>query len=218
MWYYSNMYNSLKSIPVKEEILEIHKVRLTHSSTTDIIFSTLDGFEIPYKDKSIPEVLALLFDRLLYEYMEDQSCYNEESYKKFKNTFIYYQMQMMIYHVKAQMLWLYNNDVRQIPKNAKILFRKTEINPIDDTSYVEEYNRFKMYMEFVTPNKLSEYFNSVVGLNHFSVRTKALYHAFVEELELRGIDYDIMLYGNERMLSYHITIEIKNNKLTVIKK
>lgn len=217
MWYYNNMYNSKKSIPVKEEILEIHEVRLSHTSTTDVIFATLDGFEIPYKDKSIPEVLDLLFDRLLYEYMEDQPCYNQESYKKFKNTFMYFQIQMMIYHVKTQMLWLYNNDVRQIPKNAKVLFLKTEINPIDDTNYVEEYDRFKMYLEFVTPNKLVGYFNSIVGLKHFSIKTKALYRAFVEELEFRNIDYDVMLFGQDRMLSYNIAIEIKNNKLIVIK-
>ena len=42
----------------------------------------------------IEEVLKFLFDRLLYEYMEDQSYYTEESYNRFKNTFIYMQLQM----------------------------------------------------------------------------------------------------------------------------
>jgi hypothetical protein len=55
-------------------------------------------------------------------------------------------------------------------------------------------------------------------LKHFSVRTKAIYHAFVEELELRGIDYDIMLYGKERMLSYYIDIVSQDNKLIVVRK
>jgi len=58
----------------------------------------------------------------------------------------------------------------------------------------------------------------LVGLKHFSIRTKAIYHAFVEELELRNIDYDIMLYSKERVLSYFIDIVTKDNRLIVVKK
>ena len=66
-------------------------------------------------------------------------------------------------------------------------------------------------------NNLVKYYNSLVGLTHISVKTKAIYHAFVEELELREINYDIMLYNKERMLSYNIKIITINNKLTVLK-
>ena len=65
--------------------------------------------------------------------------------------------------------------------------------------------------------KLAKYFNCLVGLKHFSVRTKAIYHAFVEELELRNIDYDVMLFSKERMLSYYIDIVNNNNRLMVIR-
>lgn len=34
-----------------------------------------------------------------------------------------------------------------------------------------------------------KYYNSLLGLKHFSVRTKAVYHAFVEEMELRDFNY-----------------------------
>ena len=201
-----------------EEILDIEKIGLTYSSSKDEIFASLDKLQIPYKGKTIEELLKFLFDRLLYEYMKDQTYYNIDSYSKFKNTFIYEQLQILIYHVKSLLLWLYNNDTKQIPRNCKSLYRKKDINPVDETNYLENYEHFKMLMEFVTPNKLAEYFNSLVGLKHFSVRTKALYHAFVEELELRDIDYDSMLYRKEGMLSYYIDIVSQDNKLIVVRK
>ena len=71
-------------------------------------------------------------------------------------------------------------------------------------------------MEFLPPEKLPIYFNQLVGLKHFSIRTKAIYHALVEELEIRDVNYDFMLYGNERMLSYKIEIKSINNKYKVI--
>ncbi len=201
-----------------EEILKNAKVGLTIFSDSDEIIAILDKFQIPHKDKTIEEVLTFLFDRLLYEYMEDQSYYTKESYSKFKNTFVYDQLQMLIYHVKSNMLWLYSNNINQIPKNCKILFRKQEVDPVDETNYLEIYERFKMYMGIVTPKRLAVYFNSLVGLKHFSVRTKAIYHAIVEELELRDIDYDIMLYSKERMLSYYIDIVSQDNKQIVVRK
>jgi hypothetical protein len=72
-------------------------------------------------------------------------------------------------------------------------------------------------MGIVKPERLAEYFNSLVGLKHFSIKTKAIYHAFVEELEIRDIEYDSILYGKEKMLSYNIDIVIKDSILTVIK-
>ena len=51
------------------------------------ILTLLDKLQIPYKGKSIEEVLKFLYDRLLFEYMEDQSYYTKETYNKFKNTF-----------------------------------------------------------------------------------------------------------------------------------
>jgi hypothetical protein len=111
-----------------------------------------------------------------------------------------------------------HNDINKIPKNCKMFFRKKEIDPVYETNYLEIYERFKMYMEFVSPERLTKYFNSLVGLEHFSVRTKAIYHAFVEELELRNIDYDLMLFSKERMLSYYIDIVNNDNRLIVVRK
>lgn len=201
-----------------EEILDIEKIGLTYSSSKDEIFASLDKLQIPYKGKIIEELLKFLFDRLLYEYMEDQTYYTIESYSRFNNTFIYEQLQILIYHVKSLLFWLYNNDSKQIPRNCKSLYRKKDINPVDETNYFENYEHFKILMEFVAPKRLAEYFNSLVGLKHFSVRTKSIYHSFVEELELRDIDYDCMLYCKERMLSYYIDIVSLDNKLIVVRK
>ncbi|MGO4818213.1 hypothetical protein [Flavobacterium sp. W22_SRS_FP1] len=201
-----------------EEILKIEKVGLTIYSDSDEIIATLDKFQIPHKDKTIEEVLKFLFDRLLFEYMEDQSYYTKETYSKFKNTYTYAQLQILIYHTKSLMLWQYNNDIEQIPRNYKILYRKKEVNPVEETNYLEIYERFKMYMEFVTPDRLAKYFNCLVGLKHFSARTKAIYHAFVEELELRGVDYDSILFSKDSMLSYYIDIVSQDNKLIVVRK
>ena len=200
-----------------EEILENAKIGLTIYSDSDEIIATLDKFQIPHKDKTIEEVLTFLFDRVLYEYMEHQSCYTKESYSKFKNTFVYKQLQMLIYHTKSLMLWLYN-DIDQFPRNCRGLYRKKEIDPVYQTNYLEEYEHYKLFMEFLPPEKLPRYFNQLVGLKHFSIRTKAIYHALVEELEIRDINYDIMLYGKERMLSYYIDIVSQDNKLIVVRK
>ncbi len=200
----------------KEDVSENKQVGLRIYSTSNEIFELFDELQIPYKEKTIEEVLIFLFDRLLYEYMENQSYYTKETYNRFKNTFIYDQLQILINHTKSLMLWLYN-DIEQIPKNCRSLFRKQEVNPVNETNYLEIYERFKMYMEFVTPDRLAKYFNCLVGLKHFSVRTKAIYHAFVEELELRNIDYDVMLFSKERMLSYFIDIVNNNNRLMVIR-
>lgn len=113
------------------------------------------------------------------------------------------------------MLWLYN-DVELIPRNSKRLYRRKEINPVEETNYLEEYERFKMYMGVVKPERLADYFNSLVGLKHFSIRTKAIYHSIVEELEIRDINYDCMLYSKEHMFSYSIEIKSINNKYKVI--
>jgi hypothetical protein len=199
-----------------EEILKTEEVGLTIYSNSIEIFISLDKFQIPHKDKTIEEVLKFLFDRLLFEYMEDQSYYTKETYSKFKNTYTYDQLQILSYHVKSLMIWLYDNDFNKIPRNCKSLYRKKDINPVDETNYLEIYERFKMYMGFVSPDRLAEYFNSLVGLKYFSVRTKAIYHAFVEELELRNIDYDVMLFSKERMLSYYIDIVNNDNRLIVI--
>lgn len=80
------------------------------------------------------------------------------------------------------------------------------------------YERFKMYMRFVTLERLTEYLNSLLGLKHFSVRTKAICHAFVEELELRDIHYNVMFFGQERLLSYYIKIVTKDDNLIVFRK
>ena len=213
---FDEVEQTLSSNP--KEILKIEKVGLSIYSNSNEIIATLDKFQIPHKDKTIEEVLTFLFDRVLYEYMEHQSCYTKESYSKFKNTFVYKQLQMLIYHVKLHMLWLYSDDVNQIPRNYKILYRKKDIHPIDETDYLEDYEHFKMIMSIIKPERLAEYFNSLVGLKHFSVRTKAIYHAFVEELELRDIDYDSMLYSKERMISYYIDIVSQDNKLIVVRK
>ena len=199
------------------EIIENKQVGLTIYSNSDEIFAVFDELQIPYNDKTIEEVLKFLFDRLLYEYMEDQSHYNKESYDKFKNTIIYKQLQMLIFQVKSLLFWIYSDDIKLMPRNCKILYRKMDIHPIDETNYLEEYEHFKMIMGFVKPEKLAEYFNSLVRLKHFSIKTKAIYHAFVEELELRGIEYDIMLYGKERILSYYIEIVTKDSRLKVVK-
>lgn len=201
-----------------EGIKGSNKIGLTIYSDSDEIIATLNKFEIPHKDKTIEEVLKFLFDRLLYEYMQDQSYCTKETYSKFKNTFVYDQLQILIYHTKSYILWLYSDDIKQIPRNYKILYRKKDIHPIDETDYLEQYEHFKMIMGIVKPERLALYFNSLVGLKHFSVRTKAIYHAIVEELELRDIDYDSMLYSKERMLSYYIDIISQDNKLMVIRK
>lgn len=199
-----------------EEILKIEKVGLTiYSNSSEILF-LLDEFQIPYKGKTIEEMLRFLFDRLLFEYMEDQSYYTKETYSKFKNTFVYGQLQILIYHIKSLMLWLYN-DIEQFPRNCRGLYRKKEINPVYQTNYLEEYEHYKLFMEFLPPEKLPRYFNQLVGLKHFSIRTKAIYHALVEELEIRDINYDFMLYSKERMLSYYIDIVYQDNKLIVIR-
>ena len=200
-----------------KEVLNIEEIGLTPYSNSKEIFALFDELQIPYNDKTIEEVLKFLFDRLVYEYMEDQSYYNEESYSKFKNTFMYKQLQMLIYHTKSLMLWLYD-DIEQIPRHYRSLFRKKEISPVYETNYIEYYEHYKLFMEFLPPEKLPRYFNQLIGLKHFSVRTKAIYHALVEELEIRDIDYDCMLYGKERMLSYSIEIVTIDNRFTVIKK
>ena len=200
----------------KKEILKQEEIGITIFSNSNEILALFDELQIPYKENTIEEVLKFLFDRLLYEYMEDQSYYTEESYNRFKNTFIYMQLQMLIYHTKSLMLWLYN-DIEQIPISSKRLYRKKDINPVYETNYLEKYENFKMIMDVVKPERLVDYFNSLVGLKHFSVRTKAIYHAFVEELEIRDINYDCMLYSKERMLSYKIEINLINNELVVTK-
>lgn len=199
-----------------KEILKPEEIGITTYSNSIEIFALLDQLQIPYNDKTIEEVLKFLFDRLLYEYMEDQSYYNDESYDKFKNTCIYKQLQVLIFHTKSVMLWLYN-DIENIPRNGKRLYRKKEINPVYETNYLEKYEHFKMIMGAVKPERLAEYFNSLVGLKHFSCKTKAMYHAIVEELEIRDINYDCMLYTKERMLSYTIEIVTINNELVVTK-
>jgi hypothetical protein len=197
-------------------IIENKQVGLTIHSNSDEIFAVFDELQIPYKEKTIEEVLIFLFDRLLYEYMEDQSYYTKETYSRFKNKFIYDQLQILIYHTKSLMLWLYN-DIEKIPKNCRSLYRIKEINPVYQTNYIEYYEHFKLFMEFLPPEKLPRYFNKLVGLKHFSIRTKAVYHALVEELEIRDIDYDSMLFGKERMFSYKIEIKSINNKYKVIR-
>jgi len=49
--------------------------------------------------------------------MKNQSCYTKETYNRFKSTFIYDQLQMLIYHTKSLMLWLYD-DIEQISNKA----------------------------------------------------------------------------------------------------
>lgn len=200
----------------EKAIIENKQIGLTIHSNSDEIFIVFDELHIPYKEKTIEEVLILLFDRLLYEYMEDQSYYTKETYSRFKNTFIYDQLQILIYHTKSLMLWLYN-DIDQIPKNCRSLYRIKDINPVYQTNYIEYYEHYKLFMEFHPPEKLPRYFNKLVGLKHFSVRTKAIYHALVEELEIRDIDYVSMLYDKEPMLSYSIEIKSINNKYKVIR-
>ena len=199
----------------KEDVSENKQIGLTIHSNSDEIFALLDELQIPYQEKTIEEVLIFLYDRMLYEYMENQSYYTKETYNRFKNTFIYDQLQILINHTKSLMLWLYN-DIEQIPRNCRSLFRIKEINPVYQTNYLEYYEHYKLFMEFLPPEKLPRYFNQLIGLKHFSVRTKAIYHALVEELEIRDIDYDRMLYGKERMLSYKIEIKSINNKYKVI--
>ena len=200
----------------KEDVSENKQVGLRIYSTSYEIFELFDELQIPYKEKTIEEVLIFLFDRLLYEYMEDQSYYTKETYSRFKNTFIYDQLQILIYHTKSLMLWLYN-DIEQFPKNCRSLYRIKDINPVYQTNYIEYYEHYKLFMEFLPPEKLPRYFNKLVGLKHFSVRTKAIYHALVEELEIRDIDYDSMLYCKERMFSYKIEIKSINNKYKAIR-
>lgn len=200
-----------------KEIIKNKQVDITIYSNSDEIFAVFDELQIPYKEKTIEEVLIFLFDRLLYEYMEDQSYYTKETYNKFKNTFIYDQLQILIYHTKSLMLWLYN-DIEQFPKNCRSLYRIKDINPVYQTNYIEYYEHYKLFMEILPPEKLPRYFNQLVGLKHFSIKTKAIYHALVEELEIRDIDYDSMLYCKEPMLSYSIEIVTIDNKLTVLKK
>jgi hypothetical protein len=201
----------------KEDVSEKKQIGFTIHSKSDEIFAVLDELQIPYKGKKIEDVLEFLFDRLLFQYMEDQSYYTKESYSKFKNTFIYDQLQILIYHTKSLMLWLYN-DIEQFPKNCRSLYRIKDINPVNETNYLEKYEHYKLFMEFLPAEKLPRYFNQLVGLKHFSIKTKAIYHALVEELEIRDIDYDSMLYCKEPMLSYSIEIVTIDNKLTVLKK
>ena len=200
----------------KEDVSENKQVGLRIYSTSYEIFELFDELQIPYKEKTIEEVLIFLFDRLLYEYMEDQSYYTKETYSRFKNTFIYDQLQILIYHTKSLMLWLYN-DIEQFPKNCRSLYRIKDINPVYQTNYIEYYEHYKLFMEFLTPEKLPRYFNQLVGLKHFSIKTKAIYHALVEELEIRDIDYDSMLNCKEPMLSYSIEIKSINNKYKAIR-
>lgn len=201
----------------EDEVLDNNKVDFSLLNR-DEIFESLGELQIPFKNKTLVEVLHFLFDRLLYEYMEDQSYHNEESYTKFKNSLIYNQLQLLIYNVKFLILEMYNNDIDQIPNNCIRTYRKTEINPIRDTNYLSTYEKYKKNIQLLSPYSIPEFFNRLVGLRHFSVRTKAIYHAIVEELELRDINYDIMLCGKERMLSYEIDIVTKDCELTVIKK
>ena len=200
----------------EKEIIANKQIGLTIYSNSYEVFALLDELQIPYKEKTIEEVLIFLYDRLLYEYMEDQSCYTKETYCRFKNTFIYDQLQILIFHTKSLMLWLYN-DIEQFPRNCRSLYRKRDINPTYETNYLEKYEHYKLFMEFLPPEKLPRYFNKLVGLKHFSVRTKAIYHALVEELEKRDIDYDSMLYCKERMFSYKIEIKSINNKYKAIR-
>jgi hypothetical protein len=200
----------------EKEIIENKQIGLTIHSKSEEVFALLNELQIPYKEKTIEEVLIFLFDRLLYEYMENQSCYTKETYNKFKSTFIYDQLQMLIYHTKSLMLWLYD-DIEQIPRNCRSLYRKKEISPVYETNYLEKYEHYKLHMEILPTEKLLRYFNKLVGLKHFSIRTKAIYHALVEELEIRDINYDFMLYGKERMFSYKIEIISINNKYKVIR-
>lgn len=58
-----------------KEIIEKKQIGLTIHSNSDEIFALLDKLQIPYQEKTIEEVLIFLYDRMLYEYMEDQSCY-----------------------------------------------------------------------------------------------------------------------------------------------
>jgi hypothetical protein len=200
----------------EKEIIENKQRGLTIHSKSDEVFALFDELHIPYIEKTIEEVLIFLFDRLLYEYMKNQSCYTKETYNRFKSTFIYDQLQMLIYHTKSLMLWLYD-DIEQIPRNCRSLYRKKEISPVYETNYLEKYEHYKLHMEILPPEKLPRYFNQLVGLKHFSIRTKAVYHALVEELEIRDVNYDCMLYGKERMLSYSIEIKLINNKYKVIR-
>jgi hypothetical protein len=126
-----------------KEIIENKQVGITIFSNSKEIFALFDELQIPYKENTVEEVLIFLFDRLLYEYMEDQSSYTKETYSKFKNTFIYKQLQILIYHTKSLMLWLYN-DIEQFPKNCRSLYRKKEINPVHETNYLEVYEHFKL--------------------------------------------------------------------------
>lgn len=221
----ASMMDEMFGIEEVEEILDSNseqirgsdKIVLTLLSSKDEVLASLDELEIPYHDKTIEQVLTFLFDRLLYEYMEHQSYYTKESYSEFKTTFMYDQLQILIYHVKFTMLNLYDNGVHQIPRHYKFLYRMKDINPVEKTNYLEIYERFKMYMEFVTPYRLAKYFNYLVGLKHDSVRTKAIYHAFVEELEKRVVNQDGMLYSNESMLIYYADIVSQANKLFVVK-
>lgn len=217
MLYSNKIAKNRISLCLMEEILDFEEEGLTIYSTHFEVFKTLDELQIPCKEKTIEEVLNFLFDRLLFEYMENQLYYNEKSYSKFKNTLIYVQLQMLIYHVKSLLLWMSDNNTNQIPKNCKILYRKQDVNPVNETNYLKLYERYKIFMGIATPERLVKYYNSLVGLRHLSVRTKAIYHAFVEELELRDINYDIMLYGKERMFSYNIEIKSIDNKYKVIR-
>ena len=145
----------------KEDVSENKQVGLRIYSTSNEIFELFDELQIPYKEKTIEEVLIFLFDRLLYEYMEDQSYYTKETYSSFKNTFIYDQLQILIYHTKSLMLWLYN-DIEQFPKNCRSLYRIKDINPVYQTNYIEYYEHYKLFMEFLPPEKLPIYFNKLL--------------------------------------------------------
>jgi len=90
-----------------KEIIENKQIGLTIHSNFDEIFAVFDELQIPYQEKTIEEVLEFLFDRLLYEYMEDQSCYTKETYSRFKNTFIYDQLQILIYLYVFKLKWTF---------------------------------------------------------------------------------------------------------------
>lgn len=162
---YSNKIDKNRlRLSLMHEILDIEDACLTIYSTHFEVFKTLDEFQVPYKDKTIEEVLNFLFDRLLFEYMEDQSYYNTESYNKFKETFIYKRLQLLITNTKYLLLWMSDNDTNQILKNCKILYRKQDVNPVNETNYLKLYERYKIFMEIATPKRLVKYYNSLVGL------------------------------------------------------
>lgn len=208
----------IMSDSLMSEIFGDDEVRLTLKSETEEVFKYLDFLCIPYKNHTIEEVLEFLYDRILYEYMENQTCYSKETFIEFKKTIIYKEIQILIYHLKKLLLWLYDENYQKMPRTSRLLMKKSDINPEQDTVYIVYYEQYRLYMSLVVPDKLVGYFNSLVGLKHLSVRTKAIYHAFVEEIERRNFDYDDLIYSKEKMLSYFIEVSSNNNKFKIIKK